>query len=132
MDGILVVFNPSITQIGESLKRVKSANIPLYLDSVLELGFNGSTGGREWDLRPVRPRAASPSRASDQLAEERHSEDGSTDEGAELSRDEEQDPAALQAAASDFSYICRPKVWERTVGGGFLGVFRKTRDQSIR
>ncbi|KAM3419030.1 hypothetical protein BST61_g4985 [Cercospora zeina] len=56
-DGSVIVFNPSITQIIQCATKVKDDGIPLDLETVIELGLNGSSGGREWDVRFVRPRA---------------------------------------------------------------------------
>ena len=47
IDGNLLAFNPSITQIISIVKRVKQLDLPLILSSVLELGLNVS-GGKEW------------------------------------------------------------------------------------
>ncbi|KAI9817869.1 MAG: hypothetical protein M1827_000988 [Pycnora praestabilis] len=55
-DGILTVFNPSITQITACVDLIRRQKLPLLLEQVVELGA-GSTGGREWDVRAVRPRA---------------------------------------------------------------------------
>lgn len=47
-DGTLIVFNPSITQIAECMQKIKQTGLPLYLDQALELGTNGTSGGRDW------------------------------------------------------------------------------------
>jgi tRNA (adenine57-N1/adenine58-N1)-methyltransferase len=52
-DGILLVFNPSITQITECVEKIVSENLPLYLETVYEL-TGGISGGREWDVRKAK------------------------------------------------------------------------------
>ena len=123
-DGALIAFNPSVTQIAACVRSIKENNLPLVLETVLELGNGGGSGGREWDVRMVRPRAA----------------DKATRE-AIPSREVSNEPAALQGryrqlwvtsdvAAEDdklpsWEMVCRPKVGDRIVGGGFLGIWRK-------
>jgi len=58
-DGTLIVFSPSITQIAECMQRTKQDRIPLFLDQTLELGTNGTSGGREW-VGPPRGKKPSP------------------------------------------------------------------------
>lgn len=133
-DGCLVVFNPSITQILECVRRIKEEGILLELDNVIELGVNGSSGGREWNVRAVKPRAADRDATRQEALEEEEAEtaessaigDVNNGEG-DLGLDKED---ALDEPASNerWSMICRPKVGDRIVGGGFLGVWRKQRD----
>ena len=126
VDGNLIVFNPSITQINECALKIKQEGIALELDRVIELGVNGGSGGREWDVRPVKPRPQKVEAASEPVA--------TSDDDAE-SRDAEQERAE-NVAVSDanssqthdegkWAMVCRPKVGERVVGGGFLGIFKK-------
>ena len=70
VDGKLAVFNPSVTQIGDCVRRIKKEKLPLSLDTVVELGM-GISGGREWDVRVARVRAkqASPPTSSGNGAE---------------------------------------------------------------
>jgi len=109
-DGTIVVFNPSITQIMDCLNRVRDERIPLELETVLELPSNGGGKGREWDVRAVRPRtgrstevAADDGKAADPTQDAR-SESGSDEADVEVETDSE------------------------IVGGGFVGVFRKWRE----
>ncbi|KAJ9630714.1 hypothetical protein H2203_001238 [Taxawa tesnikishii (nom. ined.)] len=120
-DGTLIVFNPSITQVAECLQRIRQDGLPLYLEQVVELGTNATSGGREWDVRAVRPRAAL---REEELAKIRESGMG----GEEVTRDGEQVSAESGNRQAEWSLVCRPKVGERIVGGGFLGVFKKTRN----
>ncbi|KAM0717622.1 hypothetical protein Q7P37_007474 [Cladosporium fusiforme] len=131
VDGTLIVFNPSITQINECALKIKQEGIPLDLDRVIELGVNGGSGGREWDVRPVKPRATKPQASLEPAAEENDAEPRDEEE----SRDEEQQqaqvaPAPESEAEGKWHVVCRPKVGDRVVGGGFLGVFRKQRPRS--
>lgn len=120
-DGMLVVFNPSITQIAECMQKIKQESIPLFLDQTLELGTNGTSGGREWDVRAVKPRAAKKEEVPAAAVT-------SAGEGEQSARDVEQ--VKSDAENQTWSLVCRPKVGERVVGGGFLGVFRKMVDRS--
>ncbi|KAJ8065797.1 hypothetical protein OCU04_006460 [Sclerotinia nivalis] len=56
-DGRLITWCPSITQHMKCLETVKGKKLPFVLDKVLELGSQLSTGGREWEVRSVKPRA---------------------------------------------------------------------------
>ncbi|KAF2858549.1 S-adenosyl-L-methionine-dependent methyltransferase [Piedraia hortae CBS 480.64] len=119
VDGTLIVFNPSITQILECWTKVKKDSLPLELERVVELGVSAGSGGREWDVRAVRPRAELKMAAKGASGEQ--DEDAST---LTHTTDNVCDPLR----SSGWKMICRPKVGERIIGGGFVGVFRKTRD----
>ncbi|KAF2814523.1 uncharacterized protein BDZ99DRAFT_485228 [Mytilinidion resinicola] len=128
VDGILAVFNPSITQIAECVESIRTQKLPYVLDQVVELGATATM--RQWDVRSVRPRSvfkkASSSQASQSSGET--SDETSQDEAVEgqASRDGEvEDNLAKQK--SDYAMVCRPKVGERVVGGGFLGLWRRMR-----
>ncbi|MCJ1409214.1 hypothetical protein MMC19_003292 [Ptychographa xylographoides] len=132
-DGVLIVFNPSITQILRSIKMIREKKIPLWLDRVVELGA-GLTGGREWDVRTARPRAslrAEKARTEAQAVKglgtsEETNVLGITNEGPMQSAKQDQEHIELlRPERSGFETICRPKVGERITGGGFLGVWRK-------
>lgn len=141
-DGTLVVFNPSITQITQCTTTIRNEFLPLQLETVIELGVNGLSGGREWDVRPVRPRATRPnvkhrtaSGAAQAVASENtlHDEDVSSDETADVKATaESEETEQLESRQEDrstkqdgLSMVCRPKVGERVIGGGFLGVWKK-------
>jgi tRNA (adenine57-N1/adenine58-N1)-methyltransferase len=132
VDGTLIVFNPSITQINECALKIKQEGISLELDRVVELGVNGGSGGREWDVRPVKPRAPKPQTTPEPVASEGEDAEVSSDDA---SRDAEQEEAMSPPSPSQapdegkWAMVCRPKVGERVVGGGFLGVFRKKRQE---
>ncbi|MCJ1477514.1 hypothetical protein MMC13_006186 [Lambiella insularis] len=140
-DGVMIVFNPSITQILECMKLITQDGIPLWLDRVLELGA-GMTGGRDWDIRTVKPRALLKaenarkeaqaavynSATSSEVACNGLQEDSSV---LAMTRDAEQ-AQAMYHRKIGWEMICRPRVGERIVGGGFLGVWRKMTDRIVK
>ena len=143
VDGTLIVFNPSVTQITQAAIEIRENDIALELERVVELGVNGGTGGREWDIRAVRPRAAAqkaPARpvVADDAGNEGGTEGESDDSGIDTSRDEDQQVEVETAADSPpssaekqgWAMVCRPKVGDRIVGGGFLGVWKKQRQRA--
>ncbi|CAN9120883.1 unnamed protein product [Alternaria alternata] len=52
VNGLLAVFNPSITQIAECVESIREQRLPYLLDQVIELGAGTI---REWDVRAVKP-----------------------------------------------------------------------------
>jgi len=113
-DGNLVTWNPSITQIMKCIEVVKEKRLPWVLEKVLEVGLAAGVGGREWDVRAVRPRAIEKA-----LAKE-----------AKKAEDEEEtdDTAALESPVDNntgWEMICRPKVGLRIEGGGFVGLWKR-------
>jgi tRNA (adenine57-N1/adenine58-N1)-methyltransferase len=132
VDGTLIVFNPSITQINECALKIKQEGIPLDLDRVVELGVNGGSGGREWDVRPVKPRAQKVQAAPDAVATDGENAEISSEDASRDAEQEQAESVPAQDASSSqtstegkWAMVCRPKVGDRVVGGGFLGVFRK-------
>lgn len=127
VDGNMLAFNPSITQIIKVVEMIKLKNLPLELQSVLELG-SGMTGGREWDVRMVIPKKENRAEAEAESlpASDRPEEmvdvldedvDGPTTRSEEYAVHEEEE--------GRYRMVCRPKVGGRIVGGGFLGVWKK-------
>lgn len=124
VDGNLVVFAPSITQIVNWVDEIRKKKLPLLLDQVLELG-RGISGGRQWDVRAVKPKAllrASSTKAvnltnplQSQIQESRDDQDEVTAEAPQARVDE------------DFGWemICKPKIGEQVIGGGFIGLWKK-------
>lgn len=119
-DGTLILFNPSITQINECVLQIKKTKLPLELECVVELGVNGGSGGREWDVRAVKPRALS------KKAPTPPNSDGESADKDVVDSGRENEPAHV--VEDCWSMVCRPRVGERVVGGGFLGVWKKMRD----
>lgn len=103
--GSLLVFCPSVTQIIECIKDVKENKLPLFMEKTVEMGGAIGVGGREWDVRPVKPRALQKSEVLE---------------------------AGLETADKGWEMICRPKVGVRIAGGGFVGQFQRTVDFPAR
>ncbi|KAG6022560.1 hypothetical protein E4U19_001993 [Claviceps sp. Clav32 group G5] len=94
-NGILIVFKPSISQIGEFQKWYTENKIPLRLEKVLELpvsttsdGVHDAGGGRHWDVKTVSTRQS-------------------------------------QGEEGKIVQVMRPKVGERIAGGGFVAILRR-------
>ncbi|KAK3720065.1 hypothetical protein LTR37_003888 [Vermiconidia calcicola] len=139
-DGTVVVFNPSLTQILQCCVKIKEEGTPLELESVIELPVNGGARGREWDVRAVKPRASIKKDEDHAVVQE----EVGVDE--ELAGTEQDHNSSVDAASVDevaildaraeetpekeggWQMVCRPKVGDRIVGGGFLGVLKKQRD----
>ena len=126
VDGNLVVFAPSITQIVNWVDEIRKKKLPLLLDQVLELG-RGIAGGRQWDVRAVKPKVllrAGSTKAvnltNPLLSQIPESRDGQDEVIAE---------AAQARVDDDFGWemICRPKVSEQVIGGGFIGLWKKVK-----
>ncbi|GAQ08393.1 hypothetical protein ALT_5714 [Aspergillus lentulus] len=124
-DGILVVFMPSVTQVGDCVDLIRRQKLPFILEKVVELG-SGISSGRLWDVRfAVKKSRADPSSWTE-AADSAEAEEDSSDAGVESV------PAALEEAArqEESVLVCRPKVGARIVGGGFVGVWRRIEDSS--
>ncbi|KJZ77736.1 hypothetical protein HIM_02913 [Hirsutella minnesotensis 3608] len=95
LNGFLVVFQPSISQIAEFDAWIKQTGQGLKLEKVLELPFSTKSegvddtgGGKAWDIRTTIPKVA------------------------------EGDPAKTVQ-------VMRPRVGEYVVGGGFVALLRR-------
>lgn len=112
-DGIVGVFCPSITQVAACLKMVKTQRLPLVLSQVLEFPGGAGTGAglRSWDVRYARVRSRSDKKLS--ISEAENKDDaGAVGEGEE-------------GRESEYEMVCRPTSFERVIGGGFFGIFRR-------
>lgn len=97
-NGLLILFNPSISQIADFQSWSTETDQPLRLEKVIELHVTSATegavhdggGGRNWDVKTVVPKAH---------------QDGS--------------------GAGKPVQVMRPKVGERIAGGGFVAVLRR-------
>lgn len=94
-NGILILFNPSISQIADFQTWSAETRQPMRLEKVLELpvsttsdGVHDAGGGRHWDVKTVVPKAS-----------------------------QGDDAKAVQ--------VMRPKVGDRVAGGGFVAVLRR-------
>jgi tRNA (adenine57-N1/adenine58-N1)-methyltransferase catalytic subunit len=118
-NGSLIVFCPSITQIADCVKVIQEKRLPFHLESVLELGAGAGVGGREWDVRLVKPRTVLRAEAGATKAEEQ-SEAGSGLDSASNGKS----PSNM-SKESGWAMVCRPKVGSIVTGGGFLGLWRR-------
>ncbi len=114
--GKLITFCPSITQINEGVLHAKNNGMSLYLERVLEVGGWVGTGGREWDVRPVKPRAL------ERIEAQKASEILEVKEASEEFSD---DKSTSENEGKGWEMVCRPKVGGRVTGGGFIGVWTK-------
>ncbi len=127
VDGVLTVFNPSITQIATCVEVIREKRLPFVLDQVLELG-PGMTGGREWSVQSVKPRALIQAQAEQKKALDSASEQADVFADSSGATTREQEQAHPTAGKNEgWEMICRPKVGGRISGGGFLGVWRRMR-----
>jgi tRNA (adenine57-N1/adenine58-N1)-methyltransferase len=123
-NGSFLAFCPSITQINTCVKAVKEQNLPFVLETVLEIGQGAGVGGRLWDVRAVKPRAVLKAEAEARELEESQASEtlGDTSEAgpnAALSQSE------AESSDKGWEMICRPKVGERVIGGGFVALWRR-------
>ncbi len=137
VDGVLTVFNPSITQIAGCLQAAKQKGLPLQLDQVIEMG-QGFTSGRQWDVRAVKPRALQRMQeqankppehpTTEPITPTDDAEGNSVDGGREDESSQASDDGATPAKPDDgWTLVCRPKVGDRIIGGGFLGLWKRMR-----
>ena len=139
VDGKLVVFNPSLTQIASCVELIRRLTLPLVLDSVVETGPS-FTGGRDWDVRAVRPRALLKAEAERSVSVDVKDDVPSAD-GVEMAAlvhndktgDEKQEEQARlpKEDQTGWEMVCRPKVGYRMIAGGFLGVWTKMKNRSL-
>lgn len=125
VDGKLLVFNPSITQINSTVQCIKSKRLPLQLERVVEVGPT-MTGGRIWDVRFVKPRAPVKEVDENITFARRANTDQAVKDGEQascLDAGEEEEPHGQQS----FEIVCRPKVGGRISGGGFIGLWSRNR-----
>lgn len=126
VNGMLAVFNPSITQITACVEAIRAHRMPYLLDRVIELGAGTI---REWDIRQVKPRATlrkfitpdSPDIGNEEVVRNSADEEGARDD--ELVED-------LAKQDEKWAMVCRPKAGQQVVGGGFLGLWRRMEKNS--
>lgn len=126
VDGKLLVFNPSITQINSVVELVKARRLPLHLERVIEMG-HAMTGGRPWSVHCVRPRALTKvNNGSGLTVSSSKQPDGQIEQQKQYS---EPDPSETRPECEDdgWQLVCRPKPGERVSGGGFLALWSKNR-----
>jgi hypothetical protein len=119
-NGSLVTWCPSITQINKCVMLVKEEKMPFLLEKVIEVG-PGLSGGKEWDVRMVMPRALSTVQVQQKtpdLQDEVTDPDAKVEESVELH--------GLRSTRDEgWEMVCRPKVGVRVIGGGFIALWRK-------
>jgi tRNA A58 N-methylase Trm61 len=123
-DAVLMIFVPSITQIGDCVRIIKDRNLPLEMLKVTELG-EGLSNGRLWDVRLVQKRSQQkrprPGNLKAHLVDPANagviSEDIVHDRG-EPMPEAEADEAPVM--------ICRPKPGEMTMGCCYIGMWRRS------
>ncbi|MCJ1470488.1 hypothetical protein MMC07_009134 [Pseudocyphellaria aurata] len=136
VDGRVLVFCPSITQIIACVKEIENKQLLLELDQVLEVG-DGVAGGRGWDVRAVHPKAhlrEEQKRQSvnpvepDVPATDKTQGTLGIDQRSLVNESSEQDRvAATFKEELGWEIICRPKIKAVGTGGGFMGLWRKMR-----
>lgn len=139
VNGTLIVFNPSITQIIACVKEIKLKMLPLELDRILEVD-QGMVGGREWDVRAMRPRALARAETEKRVSLEeerawtRASNQSLTEDGGDSGIDTKQNDTIKELVKEEIEWymVCRPKFTERWSGGGFVGVWKKMRRDLTR
>ncbi|PGH27328.1 hypothetical protein AJ80_01038 [Polytolypa hystricis UAMH7299] len=122
-DGLLVVFMPNVTQIGDCVEIIQKQRLPLVMDKAVELGM-GISSGRLWNIKSTVPKRHSINMASEEkeISKNESEEDTSDDTYCEGV------PSAEGATEQESVLVCRPKVGGRIVGGGFVGIWRKIKE----
>jgi hypothetical protein len=129
-DGLLIVFMPSITQIGECLQMIKDQRLPLVQEKVIELG-NGISGGRLWDVRfATKKSGADPSSWATASDAEGAAPTAEGEEQASASDSASEISVPEETPKGESVLVCRPKVGVRIQGGGFVGVWRRIEDST--
>lgn len=129
-DGLLAVFVPSITQIGECVQLIQRERLPFVMERVVELGM-GLSSGRLWDVRlAVKKSRADPNTWSTTESSSGNSEDEAEAREVPTGKEEADSTTVSEedSRAQDNVLVCRPKVGSRIVGGGFVGIWRRIED----
>lgn len=132
--GYLVVFMPSITQIGDCVQIIRKQRLPFVQERVVELGL-GLTSGRHWDVRlAYKKSAADPSSwapTAETEGEEPVSATDAEETGSKVAQNVDEITVPEESVKDEEPVmVCRPKVGIRTVGGGFVGIWRRIEDPS--
>ncbi|KAL8874603.1 MAG: hypothetical protein Q9174_000066 [Haloplaca sp. 1 TL-2023] len=127
VDGKLLLFNPSITQINSAVELVKVKKLPLQLEKVVEVG-PAMTGGRPWNVRFVKPRASLRQATAWKSSDTGASNESSGGESVEshpnaANEDDDRD----HGVSEGWEMVCRPKPGDRVSGGGFVALWSKNR-----
>jgi len=128
-NGSLITWNPSISQVMKCVEIVRELRLPFVLEKVLELGSSVGVGGKEWDIRSVRPRALERLRDNkdETFVSTKEGEIGET--GTEPIVTDTESPSGYEKSSwedsTGYEMVCRPKVGIRIEGGGFVGLWRR-------
>lgn len=137
VNGSLLLFSPSITQIVDCVKETRELGMLLKLESVLELG-PAISRGREWDVRTVFPRAwtrAESERITDVVKTEASrimANEVNVTTNDEAFNTKTLNQEAIEARVGKRrqpEIVCRPRVGNKIAGGAFLGFWRKLRHE---
>lgn len=139
-DGVLGVFCPSVTQIGDCMKHIIKRGVWLGKDMVVEFPPHGGTVGaglRGWNVKYTAVRSRSNAKTEAEGSEpavvvelENGSEEVS-EEGESVSevdgeeKVQEKELPEIEEEEPGKVLVCRPSVGDRIVGGGFFAIFRK-------
>ncbi|ERF68748.1 hypothetical protein EPUS_07235 [Endocarpon pusillum Z07020] len=139
-NALIAVFVPSITQICDCVQEINANSLPLRMEKTLELG-EGISNGRIWNVRLASKRARDPIEESSMIHRRLGDEDKAlqeeTDTQSEISstttpQEEDSSLPLLEAGPEEGGtskepvMICRPRVGERLIGGGFVALWRRT------
>ena len=123
-DGILAVFMPNITQIGDCVSVIREERLPLTLDKAVELG-TGISSGRLWDLRMVTPRPNKNLTTDSVEKEPEQATEDMLEDSSDNGPGENVTTPSMAQTKGEPVLVCRPKVGDRIRGGGFVGIWRK-------
>jgi len=121
-NGTLITWCPSITQVNKCVTLVKAQRMLFLLDKVIESG----NGSREWDVTPVKPRALWKSQDPHIAASDK--------EVLKAISKPKEGHSLLEGTVSNddgWEMVCCPKRGIRVVGGGFIAVWQKMKDQNL-
>ena len=134
-EALIAVFVPSVTQVGDCIREIKTHDLPLRWETCVEMG-DGISNGRLWDVRLARKKAKSPTSPTVEMSKEKSSDDElRSDESTADRQGVIPDGEATSSSDSEVNsqtdddpqvMVCRPKVGEMIVGGGFIGLWRRT------
>ena len=142
-NALIAVFVPSITQIGNCVQEINANILPLRMEKTLELG-EGISNGRTWNVRLASRRARDSIEDSSMIHRRLGDKDGAlqveTDTQSEIpsaTTPQEKDSSLplLEAGPEEGGIskepvmVCRPKVGDRLIGGGFVALWRRTASQ---
>ncbi|PGH01812.1 hypothetical protein GX51_04992 [Blastomyces parvus] len=127
-DAVLAVFAPSITQIGDCADLIWKQKLPFFQEKVVELG-TGISSGRLWELRIAVKRSTNDSISRETPAEE--ALDETAEDSSDTAVEEVPSPTKGSNTTGDEVLVCRPQVGARIAGGGFVGIWRRKKKDSV-